>query len=221
MTQEKQKVIRVLKPVQKKKNVSPIYYGIAGVTFGIAVSSVLIFSFLDNKSDTNQIVTEVATTSVSEEKTVNATPVAPISTNSAPLEVADHQELDSEITHDDFNQPQPGLNDIGNTFKHPNEIKPEQTARHNPFIKPNEQKQAPKPALPLPAPDKAKPNPQATAKVQTAKAAPVKATDKKVDEKELAKAADKLKIKNVDKEPDVELPKATVQISVTRSAVQE
>ena len=43
MTQEKQKVIRVLKPTQKKKNLSPIYYGIAGVTFGIAVTSVLIF----------------------------------------------------------------------------------------------------------------------------------------------------------------------------------
>ena len=68
MTQEKQKVIRVLKPTQKKKNLSPIYYGIAGVTFGIAVTSVLIFSVLGDDSKNSQTIAQDQNTSVSNEQ---------------------------------------------------------------------------------------------------------------------------------------------------------
>ena len=217
MTQEKQKVIRVLKPTQKKKNLSPIYYGIAGVTFGIAVTSVLIFSVLGDDSKNSQTIAQDQNTSVSNEQLADERAESQTSTKAnAVVAATDNSKESLDHSTDDYEEPQTKLKDI------PNAIKQEKQAivaqnNQNPFANAAGQKEVTKP--PVIASEKIivkKPIVAAnTAKVKpvTEKAAPQKA-EAKIQAKPEAIAA---KTKAVENENDVDLPKATVQISVTRS----
>lgn len=216
MTQEKQKVIRVLKPSQKKKNLSPIYYGIAGVTFGIAVTSVLIFSVLGDESNNNQIVAQNNNTTVNEQPSSHDQTNIVSSKSRPTVAVANDQK--EELDHnsmDDYDQPQTKLKDIPNAFKQEKQITADQTNR-NPFANATSQKEAAKPVLSSEKTVVKKPIVVAT----TVKAKPVsdKVTPQKVEPKIQAKSeALPAKAKAVQNENDVDLPKATVQISVTRS----
>lgn len=216
MTQEKQKVIRVLKPTQKKKNLSPIYYGIAGLTFGIAVTSVLIFSVLGNDSSNNQIMTQNPSTAVNEQSSDDQAHT--VSTKSNPtLAAANSQkeELDHNST-DDFDQPQTKLKDIPNAFKQEKQITAEQTNR-NPFANAIGSKEANKPVLNSEKTVLKKPIVTAN-RVNKAQPTANKATPQKAEPKIQAKTETvTAKAKTVQNENDVDLPKATVQISVTRS----
>ena len=237
MSQEKQKVIRVLKPAKKTKKLSPLYYGIAGVTLGVALTSVLIFSVLGKDSTLSplQTVNVTSTEQVNEDVDQNKLNA---STNSAAMDIdnqtAHDQNIEDENAHDGFNIPQPKANEINGIFTHKKNNQAQEVqqvpANDNPFGALSGQVKSEKaqiasakthpPAVTKATVTPAKTNPSVVLKAQASKSVDA-ATDKinneakHLDAKNIpltpAKAATK------DKEPDVETPKATVQISVTTS----
>lgn len=222
MTQEKQKVIRVLKPAQKKKSISPIYYGIAGVTFGIAVTSVLIFSVLGDDSNQNQVATQTLQSNT--EQTINVQNQANQSDSKAPSMIAS-ADISENLDHstEDYDQPQTKLNDIPAAFQKNKEVVAEQKNSQNPFANASSQ---PKPNADKPTLAAAKENPAKKPLVASKpvvndknKSVTTKVAVKPVEDKLVAKATAPVQAKKapVENDNDVELPKATVQISVTRS----
>lgn len=224
MTQEKQKVIRVLKPVQKKKNMSPIYYAIAGVTFGVAVTSVLVFSVLGDDSTPNQTIVQNQNSPASAQPVeVTSDSISTSNTKTPPLVAA--ADLETEDSNEDFNHPQPKLNELSNQFKPNKQIATEQKNAHNPFANAAGQTSNDKPVL-AQAEKKHEPKAIVTAKTSPTKAVTsqseaTKATAKpaaaKPDEKLTAKATVQPSPNTIEKETEIDSPRATVQISVTRT----
>lgn len=208
MTQEK-KVIRVLKPAKKAKKTAPMFFGIIGTAFGVIATSVLLFTFLKEDTNSKNQYVENQTIESSTDRATNSTPSL---AQNAP---ADITPTDDE--HDGFNQPQPNVNEITNVFKHKNEapataaaVETNASSNGNPFdnfgqatpVKPVEilkkppviQKsitakstESPKPVI--------KPNPKA----------------EQLSTRSIPKP------KAVEKEAEYEVPHASVQIAVTRS----
>lgn len=224
MSQEKQKVIRVLKPVQKKKSLSPVYYAVAGVTFGVALTSVLIFSVLGKDSSQPQVNAQQQQVPQTQQ------PVAQEQSNEIRAPMTTAQALDDDPdavqTHDDYQQPQPKLNDISNAFKPQQQVVAQEQKPSNPFANASGQPSAQKPtaattnqvAKPV---VKAAPVITAQAKPSTQTQTPAKPVTKKPDiekaeEKVLAKAVP-VKPAASDQDGEVDLPKGTVQVTVTRS----
>lgn len=234
MTQEKQKVIRVLKPVQKKKNMSPIYYAIAGVTFGVAVTSVLVFSVLGDDSTSNQTIVQNQNSPASAQPVeVTSDSISTSNTKTPPLVAAadlETEDSNEDFNHpqpklEDFNHPQPKLNELSNQFKPNKQIATEQKNAHNPFANAAGQTSSEKPVL-AQAEKKHEPKAIVTAKTSPTKAVTsqseaTKATAKpaaaKPDEKLTAKAAVQPHPNTIEKETEIDSPRATVQISVTRT----
>lgn len=231
MSQEKQKVIRVLKPVQKKKSLSPVYYAVAGVSVGVALTSVLIFSFLGKDATQTQVNTQTQHEAISAQTTPQVSndeknvPLAPTATTTQVLD----ENSDESEAHNDFNQPQPKLNDISSAFKPHKEVVAQQNVvqqpkTDNPFANATGQPAAPKPAVTHQTTKPVvKAAPVVTAKTTTpaqasatAKTAVKKPVVAKPEEKALAKATP-VKPAVAEKDAEVDLPKGTVQVTVTRS----
>ena len=243
MNQEKQKVIRVLKPAQKTKKVSPIYYGIAGAAVGIAITSVLLFSVLGKDSNIEAHSTDVqnnqpsvqAQTSAEIDKTPTST--QPVTTTQDNI-----QNEDDEGAHDGFDIPQPKANELNGIFTH-NKTKPQvqaaqAPANNNPFGNIHGQIKADKAQVSLPNTDsKTDPVTTKTLSAQTKAPASSNSTsgktvaaakgtvthkpDKPLSESNKAEQKSNVTIlaqaKTKEKEAEVDTPNATVQISVTRS----
>lgn len=237
MSQEKQKVIRVLKPAKKTKKLSPLYYGIAGVTLGVALTSVLIFSVLgkDSTLSPSQTVNVTSTEQANEDVNQNNLNA---STNTTAMDIDNQAENDQNFedqnAHDGFNIPQPRANEINGIFTHKKsnqaqEIK-QVPANDNPFEALSGQVKSEKsqiasvkthpPAVTKAVVTPAKANPSVVLKAQASKSVDA-ATDKINNEAKHLDAKNiplnPMKVPTKDKEPDVETPNATVQISVTRS----
>lgn len=213
MTQEK-KVIRVLQPTKKAKKVSPMLFGIIGTAFGVVATSILLFTFLKDGSNVSPIQTQT-------ERAVEATS-SDVQRSENPFSKITEQsdEAINSDEHEGFNQPQPKMNEITQVFQHkknvqivePVEPKPSSS---NPFDVFGQQ------AKPAPALD-SKAKPTDTAKTTQAKLSQVPSTLAKPltkTEQLAAKNTSKelVKSKIVEKEADVQVPHATVQIAVTRS----
>lgn len=220
MTQEK-KVIRVLKPTKKAKKVSPMLFGILGTAFGVIATSVLLFTFLKEDSSSSAIQTQ-------NNQSIESSPI--YKTTSETLTAQPPQTLEQSIEHatdvvmedehEDFNQPQPKLNEITQVFQHKKQAAVAAVAEPkpsgNPFDTFNPQPKAITTAT-IP-----KPKPTVSEKTLSGKAAtPAQSTVKAIAKPEsmTAKAAPKesQKAKTAEREADYEVPHATVQIAVTRS----
>lgn len=216
MNQEKQKVIRVLKPAKKTKKVSPIYYGIAGATLGIAITSVLIFSFIDKDSSTaaqQNVIEQHQQVDDDNEQTA-------VKTSNTAHSVQSLEEDGNE--HDNLNIPQPRANEINGIFTHKNAKTVEPPKNDNPFgsmTNQNHTEKKPTLALNKPTlPTAPKSTIQPTVKVLNnpkPEQAKSKVVPTRLDEKMSAQVIDKSK--TTAKEAEAETPNATVQISVTRS----
>ncbi len=223
MTQEK-KVIRVLKPTKKAKKTSPMLFGIIGTAFGVIATSVLLFTFLKEGSNSTAIQTQNNQSVESIQTVANEMPTETLTTqsNSQTMTTQSVKQTTEETIDDEhagFNQPQPKLNEINQAFQHKKEtpvaVVAEAKPSGNPFDTFNPQ---PKPVTAAVS----KPKPHIPEKALAVKATtPVQSTAKATVKTEqiAAKTAAKepLKTKTAEKEADYEVPHATVQIAVTRT----
>ncbi|QIO07583.1 hypothetical protein [Acinetobacter lanii] len=241
MNQEKQKVIRVLTPTKKTKKVSPIYYGIAGATLGIALTSVLLFSVLgqDAKVEISQTA-EQQPNQKHVENVQNNQRNDSVSADRVQQQANESDlnldENDDNNAHDGFNIPQPKANEINGIFTHKKveQVKPETqvASNDNPFGALSSQAKVEKPTVaaitkPNNSINKAtviaqKPITNSVLKAQASKSVDAATTkvNQDANKVETAKAQPQPateKAQPKEKEVEVETPKGTVQISVTRS----
>ncbi|NHC04897.1 hypothetical protein G9F31_14200 [Acinetobacter sp. 187] len=237
MNQEKQKVIRVLTPTKKTKKVSSIYYGIAGATLGIALTSVLLFSVLgqDAKVESSKTA-EQQPNQQHVENVQNNQRNDSVSADRVQQQASESDlnldENDDNNAHDGFNIPQPKANEINGIFTHKKveQVKPETqvASNDNPFGALSGQAKVEKPNLAAAKPTTVtkatvtapKPITPSTLKAQASKSvdaatAKVNQDANKVETVKAQPATEKAQPK--EKEVEVETPKGTVQISVTRS----
>ena len=231
MNQEKQKVIRVLKPVQKTKKNAPIYYGVAGAAIGIALTSVLLFSVLGKNSNgitENQNTAQI----VDNENQTDQKNLSKIDAVTANREnsIEDSDNIEEDSAHEGFNIPQPKANEINGIFTHKKteqpKANPQPTSADNPFGALTGQESKPhlanvKPTTTVKA-AVTPPKPVTTSMLKAQASQSVNAAATKINNEvkkiDLNKSsASTTKPQPKEKEPDVETPKATVQISVTTS----
>lgn len=219
MKQEKQKVIRVLKPTQKTKKISPLYWGFGGIAIGVLSVSALLFSSSKESSEAIS-ASQIVNKSELEE------PVNPHNDSSKHVDAQDTEQANTEDQqHQDVNEPKTKLSEIANIFKH----KKQETAQANPdaspfdnaFTHPKQTESAVKKEETTKlAPPKIIPKPNSIKTTELPK------TIQKPSEKNTTAvltapvaAVPKVKepIKDDKKEPEVESPRATVQITVTKT----
>lgn len=222
MTQEK-KVIRVLTPNKKTKKFSPMLFGIIGTAFGVIATSVLLFTFLKEDSNSAAIQSQnhqsaESIPAVTPKPTTETLTAQTSQTIPQSVEQATEDAMDDE--HEGFNQPQPKLNEITQVFQHKKEAPVAAVAEPKPSGNPFDTfKPAPKPVTaaavvrPKPSlPEKALPGKTSIPAQPTVKAA---VKPEPITAKTAAKEPQKAK--SAEKEADYEVPHATVQIAVTRS----
>lgn len=236
MNQEKQKVIRVLKPTKKTKKVSPLYYGIAGATLGIAMTSVLLFSFLGKESNlsASPVSNGVSTGQVieSEKKDDPQERLRDTAQIEQDGHASDTQENEDNNAHDGFDIPQPKANEINGIFTHKKveqaQIAPQPATNDNPFGALSGDTKPVKPAISTTKPEthskisstNQKPTTATALKAQASKSSDTSATKITHNTKQADVAKpEAVTAKQVpkEKESEVETPNATVQISVTTS----
>ena len=113
MTQEKQKVIRVLQPTKKPTKSSPKLVGLTVAAIGIITASAVLFTFLPFNTDSQALDQTILPDT--ENKTLtkgNTTDAA-----SAANQTQDESNTDGDVIH-----PQPKLNEITNIFRHQKEV---------------------------------------------------------------------------------------------------
>ena len=239
MTQEKQKVIRVLQPTKKTtKKSSGKYVGITATVVGVLATSALLFTFLKPDSDTisttNAPIVSADATDQSEasKKSDSNTKDNDLEKNITAKNKVEDQKQDDRAEHDDgFNEPQPKLNEITNIFKHKKEPKPAvvaqdtktKTENSNPFDNMLGNAQAKAPAIIDPknhVPLKNNPLKSAEAKVSPAKAKVEEKTEviKTTEKAETTKVAEKSEapkpVAEKDKPVDMDIPaKLDIKIS--------
>lgn len=216
MKQEKQKVIRVLKPTQKSKKIPRIYFGVAAIAVGVLSVSALLFSSSQEVSDHIAAPQTHATA----QDQLNSQSDSALQLDPSDTEQATDASQ-NDANHEEFNEPQPKLNEITNIFKHQKQVTVQENSSASPFDRAMGE---PKVALPA-----AKATPTKTAPATAA----TKSNTAKTTEpaKIIAKPADKnitvadtatvvfvpAKAKEPIKDAEVESPRATVQITVTKS----
>ena len=215
MNHEKQKVIRVLKPSkknQKTQKMSSIYLGAAALTVGIFSLAVVIFSGSKNDSELSNVEKTSIKSLEKQQMGGHITSELSIHTRDNPQLASNRQD---DQAQDDFNQPQPKLNEITNIFKHQKATIPPENLNASPFDNAFAQTQLDKPTAKVAAPHTQPklnlPKPNEQAKVVK------KPTEKKVAITPIAPPAPAVKVKESAKDPEVESPRATVQITVTKS----
>lgn len=210
MNQEKPKVIRVLTPSKKAKKISPMYFGAAAIAIGAVSISALLFSF--SKDDSNPPPMEQNSTKPIEQDRLNTQHDSTPQVNSSDIAESDH-DAQSDSSHEDFNQPQPKLNEITNLFKHKKEEVVQQHPNASPFDRAFPEKKVLTPAAVKIAPPTLAVKPSLIKPIEQAKIV------KKPTEKNTVPIVTKLPttIKENPKELEVESPRATVQITVTKS----
>lgn len=217
MKQEKQKVIRVLKPTQKSKKIPPIYFGVAAIAVGVLSVSALLFS---SKEVSDHIAAPQTQTYSTAQDQLNSQSDSALQLDPSETEQATDASQ-NDANHEDFNEPQPKLNEITNIFKHQKQVTVQENSSVSPF-----DRAIGEPKVALPA---AKATPTKTAPATAA----TKSNTAKTTEpaKIIAKPADKdstvadtaavvsvpAKAKEPIKDAEVESPRATVQITVTKS----
>lgn len=224
MTQEKQKVIRVLQPTKKTTKVSPKYLGISAVAIGVLATSALLFTFLKSDNDGTQAIetSQHADSSVINEKNLsnNHKDESNKPEIHASLKTAEDDNEKSLDHEDDFNKNQPKPNELTNIFKHKKEAQPvvveKQPTSSNPFDNAFGQAKVDKPIIVT------NPNTKLTMKPNSTTSIIPKAPDKLILVKkptELQKPTTPVASKNApkEKEPDFEVPHTSVQIAITRS----
>lgn len=224
MTQEKQKVIRVLQPTKKTNKVSPKYLGISAVAIGVLATSALLFTFLKNDNEGSQTLetAQHAESSADHEKNLSSTHQDEANKPEihASLKTANDDNEKSLDHEDEFNKNQPKANELTNIFKHKKEDQPvavakaKQPTSSNPFDNAFGQAKADKPIITE--------NPTAKLSIKPNSTATSKTSDKLILAKkpiELTKPTSPVAAKNApkEKEPDFEVPHVGVQIAVTRS----
>lgn len=226
MTQEKQKVIRVLQPTKKTNKVSPKYLGISAVAIGVLATSALLFTFLKNDNEGTQTLetAQHAESSADHEKNLSSTHQDEANKPEihASLKTADYDNEKSLDHEDEFNKNQPKANELTNIFKHKKEDQPvavakaKQPTSSNPFDNAFGQAKADKPIIVANPTAKLSMKPNSTASVTP------KTSDKLILAKkpiESTKPTSPVAAKNApkEKERDFEVPHVGVQIAVTRS----
>ena len=220
MTQEKQKVIRVLQTNKKSSAKKPRKNTaiVASVVVGILLISGLLFAFLKNNGDENLDLSADSSKELDQQES-NKSVFNKTSTQTAATDDPDPNE--------DIQHPQPKINEITNIFKHKKEtqvaVTEKQPESSNPFDhliasdKPNTNQvvdPTKNPLLKAAPPQKGTAQDKETKKTDDSKPA-VKATDTKE-----AKPIDtKEKSKNTESEDIVAIP--AVKIEITKKIKEE
>lgn len=200
MSQEK-KNIRVLTPTKKNKKISPLVSGIIGVAIGISATSLAFYTYLNQPSF--QPINAADTDSTHSNDN--------LSNIDSGVTQADQNE---QSEPDEYHQAQPKLNELNNIFKHQqtNSAQATQpvTSSKNPFESTFNQAQPLSNKTPQ-VPPKAEP-----VKKTTTEALPK--TIKKPESKPTTANANKVAESKADTDENIDIPVASVEVSVTRTA---